>query len=386
MKSWSDIIFETGEFGSPDFLDVSPALHASSNYFFRNVEEMRLCLQNEQAQPFYTRGINPTTRILCEKLAALEGKEKAIAFASGSAAIAAAVMHTVKNGDHAVCVEHPYSWTNVLLGNYLKKFGVACTFVDGREVKNFESAVQRNTKLIFLESPNSFYFDMQDLEEVSKFAKSRNIKTILDNSYASPLNQRGHDFGIDIIVHSATKYIAGHSDAVGGILCCSNEDYEEIFKNEFMTLGGIMSPWNAWLMLRSLRTLPVRMEKISQNTIEIVKYLENHSGVAKVLYPFAGEYDQKNLAQKYLKNAGGLFTLQLKTGDLKKVEEFCNSLTRFKLACSWGSYESLIFPACVSYQGKSKPQEHLNMIRFAIGLEDHTGLIDDLDSALKKIN
>jgi cystathionine beta-lyase/cystathionine gamma-synthase len=386
MRSWSDIIFEAGEFESPDFLDVSPALHPSSNFFFKSVEEMRSCLRREQEQPFYTRGVNPTTRILCEKLAALEGKEKALAFASGSAAIAAAVMHLVKSGDHAICVEHPYSWTGVLLGTYLKKYGVECTFVDGRNVKNFENALRKNTRLIFLESPNSFYFDMQDLEEIATLAKSKNIRTILDNSFASPLNQRGHDYNIDIIVHSATKYIAGHSDALGGILCCSNDDYEEIFKNEFMTLGGIMSPWNAWLMLRSLRTLPLRMEKISQNTLEIVRFLENHPGVNKVLYPFAEGYEQKELAQKYLRNAGGLFTLQLKSYDLSKVELFCNSLKKFKLACSWGSYESLIFPACVAYQGKSKPEEDLNMIRFAIGLEDSSGLIDDLAQALNKMN
>ncbi len=385
MKSISDIINETGEFGADDFMNVSPAVQPSSNYFFNSVDEMRECLKQEHLQPFYSRGVNPTVRILCEKMAALEHKDMALAFASGSAAIAAAVMNKVKKGDHVICVQNPYSWTKVLIGNYLVEYGVDCSFVDGRRVENFSEAIKDNTKLIYLESPNSFYFDMQDLAAISALAKSKNISTILDNSYASPLNQIADDHGIDIIVHSATKYIGGHSDAVGGILCCSTEDYENIFSSEFMTLGGIMSPWNAWLMIRSLRTLEIRMDRISNTTEEVVAFLEKHEKVEKVLYPGSNTYEQNDLANKYLKKSGGLFTLKLKTKDISEVEKFCNHLSKFKLACSWGSYESLIFPACVTYQGKNKPPEDQNMIRFAIGLEEKNGLIQDLSQALSLI-
>ncbi|MEQ8358573.1 MAG: aminotransferase class V-fold PLP-dependent enzyme [Cytophagales bacterium] len=385
MKSLSEIINETGEFGIDDFNNVSPGLHPSSNYFFNTVEEMRVCLQNEHLQPFYSRGVNPTLRILCEKMAALENKDKALAFASGSAAIAAAVMNSVKKGDHAICVKNPYTWTKHLFENYLPNYGVECTFVDGRDPENFSEAVKENTKLIFLESPNSFYFDMQDLEAISSIAKSGKITTILDNSYASPLNQCANDYGIDMIVHSATKYIGGHSDALGGILCCSEEKYKTLFTTEFMTLGGVMSPWNAWLMIRSLRTLEIRMEKISKTTECVVKFLEGHEKVDKVLYPGSDSYEQNELARKYLKKSGGLFTLKLKTREINKVEKFCNQLAKFKLACSWGSYESLIFPACVTYQGKDKPLEDQNMIRMAIGLEDENLLIQDLKYSLSLI-
>ncbi len=385
MKSLSEILYETGEFGIDDFKNISTELHPSSNYFFNTVEEMRKCLQNEHLQPFYSRGVNPTVRILCEKLAALENKDKALAFASGSAAIAAAVLNALKKGDHAICVKNPYTWTKQLFENYLPSYGIECTFVDGRNPENFSAAVKENTKLIYLESPNSFYFDMQDLEAIASIAKSKNISTILDNSYASPLNQCGEDYGIDMIVHSATKYIGGHSDALGGILCCSEKKYESLFASEFMTLGGVMSPWNAWLMIRSLRTLEIRMERISKTTERIVKFLEGHEKVEKVLYPGSASYEQNELAKKYLKKSGGLFTLKLMTKEIHKVETFCNHLKKFKLACSWGSYESLIFPACVTYQGKDKPLEDQNMIRMAIGLEDEELLISDLKQSLSLI-
>jgi cystathionine beta-lyase/cystathionine gamma-synthase len=343
---------------------------------------MKSCLKQEEEQPFYTRGVNPTTRILCKKMAALEGMDQALAFGSGSAAIAAAVMSQVKAGDHAICVENPYSWTNKLFREYLSKYGVTSTFVNGKNPENFKNAIKSNTKLIFLESPNSFWFDMQDLEEVSKIAKKNNIKLVLDNSYASPLNQNGSKYGIDIIVHSATKYIGGHSDVVGGILCCSNEGYQKMFKNEFMTLGAIMSPWNAWLMIRSLRTLELRMERTSNSSAEVVEYLEDHPAIQKVYHPGSKTYDQNELFNKYLKQPSGLFTIKLKTDDLNKIESFCNSLKKFKLACSWGSFESLVFPAMATYQGKEKPKDQLNMIRIAIGLEDPKVLIQDLGQAL----
>ena len=191
-----------------------------------------------------------------------------MAFASGSAAISAAILANVSSGDHIICVKNPYSWTSKLLVNFLERFGVSHTLVDGTVAEAFEYAYQPNTKLIFLESPNSWTFEMQDIEPIAAFAKEMGLLTIMDNSYATPINLNPADYGIDIIVHSSSKYIGGHSDAISGLLCGSKEMVEKIFKSEFMTLGAVISPFNAWLLLRGLRTLPLRMKQVSSSTPE----------------------------------------------------------------------------------------------------------------------
>lgn len=364
---------------------VAPPVFLSSNFSYPTLAEMRHAVQNESSEPFYTRGTNPNLTMLAQKLAALEGGEDCLLFASGSAAIAAAICSQVSLGDHVVCVEKPYSWTAKLLNNWLSRFGVSVTFVDGSEA-SVQAALRPETKVLYLETPNSFTFELQDVEALTSIAKPLGIKTIVDNSCCTPLFQQPIALGADMVVHSATKYFAGHSDALGGVLVCSADDREKIFKGEYMTLGGTLSPMNAWLILRGLRTLPVRLKQSHETGMKVANWLAQHPKVASVRYPFHPSHPQYELALKQMKGAGGLITFTLKTEDPEQIERFCNALRYFLLACSWGGYESLCFPAASfvvegNYSQSTFPH---NMFRIYCGLEDAEQLIGDLEQAMEK--
>ena len=381
----SYILNQLGEERGKYCNSVSPPIIQTSNFCYDSIDEFRNAINNEKDNLIYSRGNNPTVNILQKKLAALENTEESLVFGSGMAAISAAVLSQVKSGDHIVSVGNPYSWTNTLYNDYLPKFDIECTMIDGKDPANFENAIKKNTKLFYLESPNSWTFELQDLEKVAVIAKKHKIITAVDNSYASPIAQSPSEFGIDIILHSASKYLGGHSDIVAGVLCSSKKIIEQIFYKEYCTLGGGISPFNAWLMIRGLRTLPIRIEKIGRTTREIIKYLENHSEVEKVLYPLSKVSQQYELAKKQLSQDMGLFSVYLKNHDRDKIELFCNSLKMFLLAVSWGGHESLIFPACVINQRKDDTRFPDNLIRFYIGLDEPESLIKDLEAAFKLI-
>jgi cystathionine beta-lyase/cystathionine gamma-synthase len=330
---------------------------------------------------------NPTVKILQQKIAALEKTDAALVFASGSAAVAAAVMGNCKAGDHILCVSKPYSWSNKLISTLLPRFGVEHTFSDATDHEQFLEEVTSSTRIIYLESPNSWTYEMQDLEAIGRFARDRDIITIIDNSYASPMNQQPAEYGIDLVLHSATKYLGGHSDLVAGVLCGSKEMMEKLFKSEYMTLGGVISPFDAWLMIRSLRTLPMRMKHIGESTLQVVKAIESHPKIKAVYYPFAESFKQKDLAAKYLKGPSGLFTIDLDTLDERKIEKFCDHLKLFRMGCSWGSYESLAFPAITTMTSLNydNPNTVAERVRLSVGLDEPEALISDLENALEVI-
>jgi cystathionine beta-lyase/cystathionine gamma-synthase len=383
----SYILNHLGEEREQYFNAVAPPVMQSTNFCFKSVGEMREKLTRELETPFYTRGYNPTVAMLRKKVAALEGAEDALVFASGSGAIAAAVMSCVKGGDHAVCVQKPYSWTGVLISKYLAPYGVTVTFVDGSDVKNYVEAIQPNTKLIYIESPNSLTFELQDIEAIAKEAKKRGIATIIDNSYSSPINQSPIKMGVDMVVHSASKYLNGHSDVVAGVVCGSKEKIMKMFAEEVMTIGAIISPHDAWLMMRGLRTLELRVNRSSESAQYIVDHLINHPKIEKLYYPFAADSPQLALAKKQMKQGGGLLSILIKADDVKQVERFCDGLKYFLMATSWGGYESLAFPMCAlkastSFQSKPMPW---NLVRLFIGLEDPKLLLADIEQALEKV-
>lgn len=382
----SYILNHLGEERENYYNAVSPPIILSSNFCFNSVEDMRGKLKYELETPFYTRGFNPTVGILRQKIAALEGTEDALVFASGSGAIAAAVMSSIKGGEHAVCVAKPYSWTNNLLSKYLAKYGVEVTFVEGGRAEDFEKAIQPNTKLIYLESPNSLTFELQDISAICSMAKKRDITTILDNSYNSPLNQQPHSMGVDIVVHSATKYLNGHSDIVAGVVASSKVRIMKMLAEEYMTIGAIISAHDAWLMIRGLRTLELRVNRSSSTAQYLAEWLEQHPKVDKINYPYLKSNPSFELAKKQMKQGGGLISVQLKAKDIATVEVFCNSLQTFLLATSWGGHESLCFPTCALIQSASfsKPLP-FNLIRLYIGLEDPAYLKADLEKAFEKI-
>lgn len=382
----SYILNHLGEERDEYYGSVAPPIFQTTNFCFKTVAEMRQKLTRELETPFYTRGYNPTVATLRMKLAALEKAEDAVVFSSGSAAVAAAVMSVVKGGDHVICVQKPYSWTGNLLTKYLIKYGITTTFVDGRDPVNFEKAIKENTKLIYLESPNSLTFEMQDIAEITKIAKAKNITTIVDNSYNSPLNQNPIEMGADLVLHSGTKYINGHSDVVCGVVCGSKERIMKMLAEEYMTIGSCISPQDAGLILRGLRTIELRVNQSAASTKKVADFLENHPKIKQLNYPFSSKNPQLELAKKQMKQGGGLLSISINAENEAGVERFCDSLQRFLMATSWGGYESLIFPLCALAASKSFENPlPWNMVRLYIGLEDADLLIEDLKQALDKV-
>ena len=346
----SFILNDLGEDREKYFNAMSPPVIQTSNFVFPNVESYRKSILDEMRAHVYTRGNNPTVEILRKKLAALEGTEDALVFASGSGAVAAAVMSCVSNGAHVICVRHPYSWTSALLSKYLIRFGVEYDFVDGSDIRAIESLIKPNTKLLFLESPNTFTFELQDIRACTALAKKYNILTAIDNSYSSPLFQQPAKMGVDIIVHTLTKYINGHSDVVAGVVCSSHAIISRMFMEEYMTLGGIVSPHDASLVIRGLRTLPLRMERIQSSTKIIVERLKGHKAIKRIIYPFDPDFPQYELAKKQMSGCGGLFTIEFDLPNIESLLEIVSRIKRWKIAVSWGGHESLMMPVAASIQ------------------------------------
>ena len=385
-----NIINQLAEEKDSYFNAAIPPIFSNSNFLFSNVEDMRNAMSSKSPSPFYTRGSNPTTSIFEKKIAALEGTEKAIALGSGMAAISTAILSQIKSGEHMISVRRPYTGTDRFMKEILPSLNVEVSFVDGSDTENFKNKIKNNTKLIYLESPNSWTYEMQDLEEISKIAKKHNIITIIDNSYSSPINCNPSKWGIDIIIHSATKYIGGHANAMGGVICSSSNIIDSINNKEFKLIGSILSPFNSWLFINGLRTLPVRMKHISESTPKVVKFLEENSEVKKVIYPSSKNFTQNNLVEKYIKKPCGQFTIVLKSEKKSKIEKFCNNLNNFYMGASWGGHESLIFPEISRYNNDSEYYSKTdllphNFVRFYIGLEETDLLIEDLDKSLKSI-
>jgi cystathionine beta-lyase/cystathionine gamma-synthase len=383
----SYIINELAEDRENYFNAVSPPIIQTSNFSFNTVDEMRSAFVDEYSTYLYSRGLNPTVDILRKKLAALDNAGDCLVFNSGAAAIFAAVLSNVKSGDHIVSIDKPYTWAQKMFDEILPRFGVTTTYIDGRDIENFERAILPNTTVIYLETPNSWNFALQDLSAVAELAKAEGIVTIADNSYCTPLFQRPIDFGIDLVLQSATKFIGGHSDTVAGVLSGSKIMIERIFNSEYLNIGSGISPFNAWLLIRGLRTLPLRLEHISRSTLQLATYLKKHPKVQEVIFPFDESFPQYALAKKQMQGAAGLLSFVIRASDIEQVEKFCESLQHIMMAVSWGGHESLVIPKCASINVRdfdADNDEH-RMIRLYVGLEDTAYLIKDLEQALDAI-
>jgi len=382
----SYILNQLGEERGKYFHSVAPPIIQSSNFCCNTVDDLRSAILNEEGYHLYTRGNNPTTEILRKKLAALANAEDALVFGSGMAAMSSAVLSLVQAGDHVICQQNPYSWTKKLCVKILASFGITYTFVDGTSNSEIEHAIQPNTKLIILESPNTFTFELQDIAFVANLARSKNIITVIDNTYCTSIGQRCIEMGIDLEVHSMSKYYSGHSDVVAGAVIGSKALINKIYYSGLMNLGGILSPNDAWLVLRGLRTLPIRLERVGNTTKTVVEFLAAHPKVEKLLWTHHPSFPQHELALKQMQWSGGLFSIILKTADTDGVERFCNQLKHFLMAVSWGGHESLAFPACAGMpKGNYKSHVPYNLVRLYCGLEDADVLIKDLEQALEKI-
>ncbi len=382
----SYILNDLGEQRELYFNAMSPPVIQTSNFVFPDVENFRKSVLDEANSHIYTRGNNPTVEILRKKIAALEGTDDALVFASGSAAIAAAIMSCVEQEDHVICVRHPYSWTSSLLTRYLARFGVLHDFVDGSDLHAIENLIRPTTRLLFLESPNTFTYELQDLRACVAIAKKHNLISAIDNSYASPLFQQPARMGVDIVIHSVTKYINGHSDVVAGIVCSSKKIISKIFVDEYMTLGGILSPHDASLVIRGLRTLPLRMERIQKSTQYIVENLKGHQVIKRILYPFDPDFPQYELAKSQMSGCGGLFTVEFDLQNIESLLHIIEKIKRWKIAVSWGGHEALILPMAALYNlpGRSDPHIPWSFVRFYVGLEEPDYLLEDLLGAFQR--
>jgi cystathionine beta-lyase/cystathionine gamma-synthase len=375
----SYILYQLGEEDKP-YRAISPPVVSSSNFIFDTVDDFFEAIHNDKDITAYSRGSNPTVRLLEKKVAALQGTEDALMFGSGSAAIAAAVISQVKAGDHVICVEHVYSWTNKLLSKIMDRFGVHTSLVDGSDPEKIKASLRKETKVLFLESPTSHTFYLQDLEHLVQWAHDENLIVIYDNSFGSLMNRKPVEYGIDIICHSASKYTSGHSDVVAGCVCGSREIIRKIYNDEYMTIGAILSPENAWLLIRSLRTLPMRMEQSIASCKEVVRFLKSDARIQSVKWPFDEDHPQYSLAKKQFDLEGPMFAFYLDTASVEVIKTFCNALRLIQMAVSWGGYESLLMPGIV-IPGAKLPVNH---IRLYIGFESYESIIDDLKQALDK--
>ena len=382
----SYIINELGEDRENYFNSVAPPIIQASNFAFRKVDDFGKAFADEMSTYVYSRGINPTVDILRRKLAALDQADDCLVFNSGAAAIFAGVLANVKAGDHLVSVKAPYSWAQKMFDVILPRFGVTTTYVDGKTLDSWQEATLPNTAFFYLESPNSWNYSLQPLEEIAAFARSKGIVTMIDNSYCTPLHQAVIPMGIDLAMQTATKYIGGHSDTVGGVLCGSKQMIKRIFDSEYLNIGSGIQPFNAWLLIRGLRTMPLRLQRVTDSTATVLDFIRQHPAIERFIFPFDESFDQVALARKQMKAAGGLITFALKATTRQQIVRFCESLHHILMAVSWGGHESLVIPKCASVTEAEFDQhnEEHRLVRLYVGLEDPAHIIADLDQALQK--
>lgn len=360
---------------------VTKPIYQNSLFTFRSYDDFLSAMQNETDRSVYSRGTNPTVRELERRLARIERGEEARCFASGMAAISSAILSVVRSGDHIVCVNEAYGPAKEFMGSYLKKYRIDTTFVEGSSLEQIESAIRDNTTLLYLESPTSMLFQVQDLRAAAQLARSKGIATIIDNTWATPCYQNPLEFGFDLVVHSLTKYVSGHSDALGGAVIGSRERMKALVKNEYMLLGGIMTPATASLMMRGLRTLPLRMEKLHGQGLEVARWLEAHALVSRVNHPGLPSHPQHELAMRQMKGCGSLFSFETEL-PLDVMRRWAERLKYFRIGVSWGGYESLV---TVNPKSSYRPGAQETLVRLYVGLENHGELIADLEQAFDRI-
>ena len=366
---------------------IVPPIFMNSLNVFEQIDDYFNAKVHDKHTYVYGRVQNPTVRILEDKVAALEHGVAAFAFGSGMAAATTAVLSVVKTGDNIVCLRNAYGPLKNFVENYCPAhLGTSLTYVKGNEIAEFEEAITDNTSLVILESPSSVVFSLQDIEAVCNIAHEHSAKVYIDNSFCTPIFSTPLDMGVDIVMHTASKYMGGHSDIIGGILAVRDEELANTIVTNRELFGGIIGPMEAWLILRGLRTLAVRVKAHEETAMKVANYLENHPKVDKVYYPGLKSHPQYELAQKQQKGNTGLMTFEIKgsTADAKKV---INSLQVFKIGVSWGGFESL---ACMPHMRCDEQTcdwlgggQHL--IRIHCGLEGADALIADLEQALANI-
>ena len=366
---------------------IVPPIFMNSLNVFNEIDDYFDAKVHDKHTYVYGRVQNPTVRILEDKVAALEHGVASFAFASGMSAATTAVLSVVKTGDNIVCIRNAYG----PLKNFVEKYcpehlGTTLTYVKGNEVSDFEEAITDNTSLVILESPSSVVFSLQDIEAVCQIAHAHGAKVYIDNTFCTPIFSNPLDMGVDIVMHTTSKYLGGHSDVIGGMLAVRDEELANTIVTNRELFGGIIGPMEAWLVLRGLRTLSVRVRAHEEVAMKVATYLENHPKVDKVYYTGLSSHPQYELAKKQQKGNTGLITFEIKgsTEDAKKV---INNLKIFKIGVSWGGFESL---ACMPHLRQDEEVCQMlggaqHLIRVHCGLEGVDALIADLEQALARV-
>ena len=339
----------------------------------------------------YTRTNNPTRKILEDIAAKLEGGKRGVAFASGLAAIDATVK-LLSAGDEILAVDDIYGGAFRLFTTVYNRFGITVNFVDTTDYKNVEKGISPKTKMIWLESPTNPLLKISDIEEIAKIAKKHNVLLVVDNTFASPISQNPLKLGADIVIHSATKYIGGHTDVLAGLVITADEELGERVKYIQNASGGVLSPFDSWLLIRSVETLKIRVEKHSENAQKIAKYLEEKSQIKTINYPGLESHYNYDVAKKQQKLPGSIISISFKNDTEETAIKFVTSTKIFKLAESLGGAKSLIsHPATMTHKSIPAEVRHKSgvldsLVRLSVGLEDADDLIQDIEQALNNLN
>ncbi len=365
---------------------VTAPIHYSATFKARDADDFAGMATTARHSGFYTRYGNPTHERVCAVLADLEGTETALLTASGMGAISTTVLALVSAGDHVIAQSRHYMSTSKLFEEVLPRFGVEVSIVEQADVQAFEQALRPNTRLLMLESPVNPTLVLTDLEAVARLARARGVLTVADNTFASPLNQKPHALGIDIVVHSATKYLGGHHDITAGAVCCSCNLAEKVWRMH-ITLGAVLSPMDAWLLLRGLRTLPLRIERINANALALAEWLQAQPQIERVYYPGLPSHPQHALARRQMTGYGAVIAFALR-GGYEQTSRFVAALELATHAVSLGGVESLVVHTAAMWAGTMNEAQMRsagiapNFVRLSVGLEHVEDLKRDFGAAL----
>lgn len=377
-KGINTICTHEGELRDETYKGAVSPLYMSTSYAFEDVDIKR-----------YPRYFNtPNQQALCKKVAALEHAEAALIFGSGMAAISTTLLAFLHAGDHIVLQNQLYGGTHNLVVEQFEKYGIKYSFTLGMEVSDFEVEIQENTRVIYVETPSNPLLSITDLKGIAELAKSRNLISMIDNTFASPVNQNPIDFGIDIVIHSATKYMGGHSDICAGAVAGSEAHIERIFQLA-KNLGGSLSDYTVWLLERSMKTMGIRVKAQNENAQRLAEFLNGHEDIARVYYPGLSTHSGHELAKSQMRGFGGMLSFELKATD--SASEFQKALKLIKSSMSLAGVESTVLSpvqtshALLTEEERKRQGISDGLIRFSVGIEESDDLIADLEQAFKAI-
>ncbi len=367
---------------------ITTPIVQTSTYAFKDSREIEAYTKGGKVRYEYGRYGNPTEQVAEHRLAALEGAEAAVVFSSGMSAITTTILALVHSGDHIVITDDAYKKTLEFCSSYLLRFGVGCTVVPFGDYAALERAILPSTRFVFSESPTNPYLNIFDLDRLHEIARRRKVLTLIDSTFATPFNQRPLEFGVDLVLHSCTKYLGGHNDILAGAVLGRSELIEEI-RALHKAIGGVIDPHCCYLLLRGLKTFPLRMAFQNEAAMNVAGFLEGHPAIKRVYYPGLASHPHHQIARRQMSGFGGVVTFNLK-GTLATAKRFLDGLKLCFIAPSLGGVETLItHPGMVSYYNYSRKQRYAlgitdTLIRLAVGVEDARDIIADLDQALRR--